>query len=92
MKEKIIEILENYTVPAFNAVSRNCYEYVVIDILKETNDNTAILNRIAPFLRRLIEPRLDNNETNDYVNGSSECKEALEAIKEWDSRDKKEEI
>jgi hypothetical protein len=35
---------------------------------------------VSPFLRRLKEPRYDENETNDYVCGSSECKKAVEAL------------
>jgi hypothetical protein len=36
----------------------------------------------APFLRRLIEPRFDSDETNDYICGSSDCKNAVSALKE----------
>ena len=44
----------------------------------------ATIREIAPFLRRLINPRYDTDETNDYVNGSSDCIRALEAIQVWD--------
>ena len=33
----------------------------------------SILIKIEPFLDRLTEPRYDENETNDYINGSSDC-------------------
>ena len=38
---------------------------------------------IGKFLERLIEPRYDKDETNDYVNGSTDCKNAIEAYVEW---------
>ena len=38
---------------------------------------------IGPFLERLIEPRYDEYETNDYINTSSNCKDALKAYQEW---------
>ena len=41
------------------------------------------LNKIAPFLNRLCEPRYDKFETNDYICNSSNCKDALEAYQHW---------
>lgn len=36
----------------------------------------------APFLRRLRRPRYDVDETDEYVNGSTECKRAIVALGE----------
>lgn len=41
------------------------------------------MERIGPFLERLFEPRYDKYETNDYINTSSDCKNALKAYQEW---------
>ncbi len=41
------------------------------------------LEKIAPFLARLTEPRYDKYETNDYINNSTDCKNALKAFQEW---------
>lgn len=41
------------------------------------------MKTVGKFLERLIEPRYDSDETNDYVNGSGDCKRALEAFLEW---------
>ena len=46
-------------------------------------NSTECLVKIAPFLERLIEPRYDKYETNDYINNSSDCKNALKAFQEW---------
>lgn len=35
--------------------------------------------QVIPFLQRLIEPRFDKFETNDYVNGSTDAQNALKA-------------
>lgn len=48
-------------------------------LLKST-DLLAFYERVAPFLRRLKEPRFDEYETNDYVCGSSDCDNALKAL------------
>ena len=40
------------------------------------------LDKIAPFLERLIEPRYDEFETNNYICNSTDCKEALEAFQQ----------
>ena len=40
----------------------------------------AFYEDVAPFLRRLREPRFDSYETNDYVCGSTDCKNALAAL------------
>ena len=39
--------------------------------------------RVAPFLARLIEPRYDSDETNDYICNSTDCENALRAYKDW---------
>ena len=41
------------------------------------------IEQIAPFLDRLIKPRFDGNETNDYICDSTDCKKALEAYGFW---------
>ena len=43
-------------------------------------DLLAFYESVAPFLRRLREPRFDRYETNDYVCGSTECKNAIAAL------------
>lgn len=54
-----------------------------------TNDNgqavqsgelLAFYEAVAPFLRRLREPRFDSHETNDYVCGSTDCQNAIAAL------------
>ena len=44
--------------------------------------NQALLD-IEPFLKRLIYPRLDEYENNEYINRSTDCKNALKAIQRW---------
>jgi len=45
-----------------------------------SDDLLAFYESVAPFLRRLREPRFDSEETNDYVCGSTDCKNALDAL------------
>ena len=45
-----------------------------------SDDLLAFYEAVAPFLRRLREPRFDREETNDYVCGSTDCKNALDAL------------
>lgn len=45
-----------------------------------SDDLLAFHEAVAPFLRRLREPRFDRDETNDYVCGSTDCKNALAAL------------
>jgi hypothetical protein len=39
-KEELLEILEDYTTPAFNAIHRDRYKNVVDDTLKAMSDST----------------------------------------------------
>lgn len=48
------------------------------------NDKECLKN-IGPFLERLIKPRHDEFETNDYICNSTDCKNALEAYQQWQS-------
>ena len=47
----------------------------------------AFYEAVAPFLRRLREPRFDRDETNDYVCGSTDCKNALAALDDIEAND-----
>jgi len=42
------------------------------------------VNTVAPFLRRLQKPRYDEYETDEYVNGSTDCERALKAMADYD--------
>jgi len=53
------------------------------DVKEAKMNSIECLEKIAPFLERLIEPRYDSDETNDYINNSSDCKNALIAFQEW---------
>ena len=44
------------------------------------DDLLAFYKDVAPFLRRLRKPRFDDNETNDYVCGSTDCAAAIAAL------------
>ncbi len=44
----------------------------------------AFIDDVVPFLRRLREPRYDENETNDYICNSSDCSRALKALDEYE--------
>ena len=41
------------------------------------------IDKIGPFLERLIEPRYDKYETNDYINNSTDCKNAIQAYLDY---------
>lgn len=46
LKDEIIEILNDYTVPVFNAISKTSYKNIADDIIKATNDRTALAQEI----------------------------------------------
>ena len=50
--------------------------------------DTECLEKIGPFIKRLIKPRYDKYETNDYINESSDCKNAILAYQEWSKNNK----
>lgn len=50
------------------------------DLINETEN---FLSKILPFLNRLVEPRHDKCETNEYVCNSSDCKIALNAVMKY---------
>ena len=58
MKDKIIEILDDYTVPVFNAISKTHYKNVANDILKETNRANIIREFIQEVEHRAEEKML----------------------------------
>ena len=51
----------------------------ISDLEEQIGDLQAFVDNVAPFLRRLQEPRYDKNETNDYICNSSDCQRALKA-------------
>ena len=53
------------------------------DCQAHTEPEDDYMVRVAPFLARLIEPRYDSDETNDYICNSTDCENALRAYKDW---------
>ena len=54
-----------------------------------SDDLLAFYEDVAPFLRRLREPRFDHYETNNYVCGSTDCKNALAALDAVEANDER---